>query len=70
MSNRQTVLHDVVPFGERLHGKLMSANNRLTQGDALVINGHHVAFSEIRQRDGHVIQRMDFDVLPINLKRP
>ena len=70
MADGQTVLHHVLPFRNGDQGKLVSTDDRLTQGDALVINGHHVAFSEIRQRDGHVIQRMDFDVLHINLKRP
>ena len=70
MTNRETVFNNVVSLGDRLHGKLMPASHRLTQGYRLVINGDNFTFGQIRQRDGNVIQRMDFDVLHINLKRP
>ncbi|MNT30490.1 hypothetical protein D3C72_1662870 [compost metagenome] len=70
MTDRQTILHHVFAFGDGEHGKFMPANNRLTQGDGLVFHGHFRAFTQIRQRYGNVIQRMDLDVLHINLKRP
>ena len=70
MTDRQTILHHILAFRDGEHGKFMPANNCLTQGDGLVFHGDFRAFGQIRQRYGNVIQRMDLDVLHINLKRP
>jgi hypothetical protein len=69
MTDGQTVLHHVLPFRNGDQGKLMSTSiawRNVTDWLSTVTR----RLRQIRQRDGHVIQRMDFDVLHINLKRP
>ena len=62
MADRKAVLNDVLAGGNRAHGHLVALRNIL-RGHDLAHPGNHdgVALGKRRQRDNHVVCRIDLD---------